>query len=121
MGETGFGYSADGRAVILHVHRRAADLVTALGLQPHPEGGRFREIYRSAAAVDPRDGRPVRSAVTAIYYLLVAGEMSRWHRVRSDEVWHFLEGDPLELQQASEGFAEVEKLTARHPALAAFV
>jgi len=76
---------------------RAAELIRRLGLEPHPEGGFFREIFRSAARVRPIDGRPERSAATTIYFLLAAGTHSRWHRVRSDEVWHFYEGDPLEL------------------------
>jgi predicted cupin superfamily sugar epimerase len=76
---------------------RARELISSLGLTPHPEGGCFREVYRSAARVQPSDGRPVRTAVTTIYFLLAEGEVSRWHRVRSDEVWHHYEGDPLEL------------------------
>ena len=76
---------------------RAADLIARLGLRPHPEGGYFRELYRSSSAVQPLDARPERTALTTIYFLLPAGEVSRWHRVMSDEVWHFFDGDPLEL------------------------
>jgi predicted cupin superfamily sugar epimerase len=76
---------------------RAADLIARLGLRPHPEGGFFRELYRSSSAVQPLDARPERTALTTIYFLLPAGEVSRWHRVTSDEVWHFFDGDPLEL------------------------
>ena len=76
---------------------RAAELVALLGLQPHPEGGHFREAFRSAAAVRPDDDRPARSALTTIDFLLVRGECSAWHRVRSDEAWHVLEGGPLRL------------------------
>jgi predicted cupin superfamily sugar epimerase len=79
------------------VSDRAAELIRALNLQPHPEGGFFRELYRSALSVRPADGRPERNAMTTIYFLLSAGAHSRWHRVRSDEVWHLFEGDPLEL------------------------
>lgn len=82
---------------------RAAELITVLELSPHPEGGYFREIHRSASSVDPRDGRAERSALTTIYFLLVSGEVSRWHRVASDEAWHFLEGDPLALHEADSG------------------
>jgi len=78
-------------------HPRARELVRILGLQPHPEGGAFREIFRSPHAVRPADGRPERSALTAIYFLLADGAASRWHRVSSDETWSWLEGDPLEL------------------------
>ena len=83
---------------------RAADLIDALNLRPHPEGGYFREVYRSAARVQPADGRAGRLALTTIYFLLVAGQVSRWHRVASDEVWHYYEGDPLELLVADAGF-----------------
>lgn len=76
---------------------RAAYLIEQLGLKGHPEGGFFREVYRSAASVAPTDERGPRAALTTIYFLLVQAAHSRWHRVRSDEVWHFYEGDPLEL------------------------
>ena len=89
--------------------RRAAELIEGLGLVPHPEGGYFRELYRSAARVQPLDGRPYRLALTTIYFLLIAGQVSRWHRVASDEVWHYYEGDPLELVVADPGFADVSR------------
>jgi predicted cupin superfamily sugar epimerase len=76
---------------------RAQTLIDELKLQPHPEGGFYREIHRSSARVQPDDGRGTRSALTTIYFLLPRGAHSRWHRVRSDEVWHLYEGGPLEL------------------------
>lgn len=79
------------------MHPRAEELIRTLKLEPHPEGGYFREVFRSTARVQPLDGRPERSALTTIYFLLAAGQHSRWHRVASDEVWHFYEGDPLDL------------------------
>jgi predicted cupin superfamily sugar epimerase len=79
---------------------RADELVRLLGLAPHPEGGAYREIHRSPHRVRPEDGRPPRSALTLIYFLLRAGERSAWHRVSSDESWTWLEGAPLELIQA---------------------
>jgi predicted cupin superfamily sugar epimerase len=79
------------------MHKRAKDLISKLDLQPHPEGGYFREIFRSSHKVQPKDERSVRSALTTIYFLLVKGQHGRWHRVGSDETWHFYEGDPLEL------------------------
>lgn len=90
---------------------RAAELVHALGLAPHPEGGFFRRLYRSDARVTPADGRQERAAVTTIYYLLEAGRVSRWHRVASDEVWHHYEGAPLELHTVGPAFANVERRT----------
>src|SRR5688572_19112925 len=76
---------------------RAADLVRSLGLAPHPEGGFYRELWRAGARVVPDDGRGARVALTSIYFLLPRDAVSRWHRVRSDELWHHCEGAPLEL------------------------
>jgi uncharacterized protein len=79
------------------MHPRAAELIAALDLRPHPEGGYYREIYRSDLQVIPPDGRGPRAALTTIYFLLPNGMHSRWHQVRSDEVWHLYDGGPLEL------------------------
>jgi len=76
---------------------RARELIELLALAPHPEGGHYREIFRSSASVQPDDGRARRSALTSIDFLLQAGEFSAWHRVSSDEAWHLLEGGPLRL------------------------
>jgi uncharacterized protein len=76
---------------------RALHLVQQLDLQPHPEGGWYREVFRSSATVQTADGRPPRSALTTIDFLLQRGQFSAWHRVRSDEVWHLLEGEGLTL------------------------
>jgi predicted cupin superfamily sugar epimerase len=76
---------------------RARELVETLGLEPHPEGGFFREIFRSSDRVTRASSGEDRSALTTIHYLLPAGSFSRWHRVLSDEAWHFAEGSPLEL------------------------
>jgi uncharacterized protein len=72
-----------------------AELVDRLGLRPHPEGGWYREIYRSPTRVQTARGS--RSALTTIYYLLEHGQLSRWHVVQADELWHFYGGAPLEL------------------------
>jgi predicted cupin superfamily sugar epimerase len=79
------------------MHPRAADLIATLGLQPHPEGGFYRELFRSAFVVMPTDSRGPRAALTTIYFLLTAETWSRWHQVGSDEAWHLYEGGPLEL------------------------
>jgi uncharacterized protein len=71
------------------------ELVRALGLKPHPEGGYYKETYRARLKVETPRGP--RSAGTAIYYLLPPGEFAAWHQVSSDEVWHFYEGAPLML------------------------
>jgi predicted cupin superfamily sugar epimerase len=74
---------------------RAAELIAALRLEPHPEGGRYAEVFRSTMRVQTAHGE--RAALTTIDFLLVRGECSAWHRVASDEVWHLLEGGPLRL------------------------
>ncbi|MEZ5312384.1 MAG: cupin domain-containing protein [Thermoanaerobaculia bacterium] len=79
------------------MHARAAALVRELGLSPHPEGGRFAELYRSPRPVDPGDGRSSRSALTAIWFLMLAGERSAGHVVDSDEVWIHFEGSDVRL------------------------
>ncbi|MEK8050307.1 cupin domain-containing protein [Ideonella sp. DXS22W] len=78
---------------------RAQQLIERLALAPHPEGGFFAEVHRATATVDPCDGRPPRAALTSIYFVLADRGSSRWHRVRSDEVWCHLEGAPLVLHQ----------------------
>ena len=76
-----------------HVER----LINDLQLIAHPEGGYYREIFRSERHVGADGGRGQRLGLTAIYFLLSAGQRSRWHRVLSDEAWCHLEGDPLTL------------------------
>ncbi len=92
------------------VSARARELIARLQLAPHPEGGHYRQIYRSADRVQPADDRPPRAALTTIYFLLDATQHSRWHRVRSDEVWHFYEGEPLELLVADPAMRRVESV-----------
>jgi predicted cupin superfamily sugar epimerase len=67
-------------------------LIALLALKPHPEGGHYRETLRDAAGPDGR------ARSTAIYFLLKAGEQSRWHRVDAAETWHYHRGAPLALQ-----------------------
>lgn len=72
-------------------------LVAQLRLEPHPEGGWFRELHRSAIPVQRVDGEQ-RCALTVIWFLLTATQISRWHRVMgADETWHHAGGAPLEL------------------------
>jgi predicted cupin superfamily sugar epimerase len=92
------------------MHPRAALLIDQLEMQPHPEGGFYRELYRSALRVQPEDGRPARAALTTIYFLLPEDAHSKWHRVASDEVWHLYEGGPLELLQASPDGATIDRI-----------
>ena len=89
----------------------ARAVVTALGLAPHPEGGFFRETFRAPLAIDAPQGS--RSASTAIYFLLPAGSFSALHRVRSDEVWHHYDGDPVELYTLHDDVGDGEARVVR--------
>jgi predicted cupin superfamily sugar epimerase len=71
----------------------AEAIIRLLGLEPHPEGGYFRETFRDTANMGPGG----RAASTAIYFLLKAGQVSRWHKVDAAEVWHWYAGAPLAL------------------------
>jgi uncharacterized protein len=71
------------------------DLIARLKLEPHPEGGYFRETYRDDKTVHRAGSDLPLAASTAIYFLLCDGAHSAWHRIRSDEVWHFHAGDPI--------------------------
>ena len=86
-------------------------MVRRLGLIPHPEGGFYRETFRSAETLSLADGR-LRSASTAIYFLLPAGTYSAWHQVASDEVWHHYAGGPLRLYLLGQG---EHRLDRDHP------
>ena len=73
--------------------------INHLQLQPHPEGGFYKETYRSVGTIDksslPNDIDSERSYSTAIYFLLQQGEYSAFHKIKSDECWHFYEGGTL--------------------------
>jgi hypothetical protein len=90
------------------LHPRAQAIVRSLQLTPHPEGGFYREVFRSPHTIEPEDGRGPRSALTLIAFLVVEGRPSRWHRVASDECWHWIEGSSLELRVAD---PELERVT----------
>jgi len=77
------------------VSKRSQQIIERLALARHPEGGWYRQLYRSASRVETPHG--VRSALTTIYYLLEKDDVSRWHVVDADEIWHFYGGAPLEL------------------------
>ena len=72
-------------------------LIEKFGLAAHPEGGFYREIYRSGLTVRSETAADTRAAATHIYFLLGKGQVSRFHRVAHDEIWHHYQGDPLTL------------------------
>lgn len=82
----------------------AAEVISTLGLAPHPEGGHYRETFRA-----PPTASGERSPVTLIYFLLAAGEVSRWHRVDATEIWLWHAGAPLTLE-----IAEADGTTLAH-------
>jgi len=74
----------------------ADSIIEYLNLTRHPEGGFYRETYRAEKSITLEDGK-VRNAGTAIYYLLKGTDKSHFHRVGSDELWLFHQGEPLEI------------------------
>jgi predicted cupin superfamily sugar epimerase len=96
----------------------ARSIIERLGLKPHPEGGFYREIYRSPLvlghpAIPPGRGRERRGS-TSIYFLLAAGQISAFHRLRwSDEIWHLYAGGPLELHTIDGDGRHALRLLAR--------
>jgi predicted cupin superfamily sugar epimerase len=88
-------------------------IIATLGLRPHPEGGYYAETWRAEAATGER------SAGSAIYYLLRAGERSAWHRVDAAETWHYYAGDPLRLSIATASGEDPAQIHELGPNLAA--
>lgn len=75
---------------------KARQLIEKLELLPHPEGGWYRETYRSAETMTNKNGAK-RNVCTAIYFLLEGNDKSHFHRIQSDETWFFHSGEPLEI------------------------
>lgn len=85
------------------------EIIQQLQLLPHPEGGYFRETYRSTEMLTISPGK-TRNVSTAIYYLLEDEDKSRFHRIRSDEIWHFHGKDPLEILIIEQGELSIKTL-----------
>jgi uncharacterized protein len=96
-------------------------LIKTFDLEPHPEGGYFRETYRAEGLIShkflPDTFNGARHYSTAILYLLTTGAKSRLHRIASDEVWHFYMGDPLTIVQLHPT-GSVESVVLGHDILA---
>jgi len=80
---------------------KAEELIHFFNLQPHQEGGWYRKTYKASEKIK-KDALPERFSgdrffSTAIYYLLEKGNFSAFHKIKSDECWHFYDGDPLEI------------------------
>jgi len=82
------------------------DIISTLGLEPHPEGGYFKEIYRSKDSINKecleKKYSGNRNYATSIYYLLTSETFSAFHRIHQDEIWHFYNGSPIILHIINE-------------------
>ena len=101
-------------------HHDATYWIEKLSLTRHPEGGWFAETYRSAESIatEALPGRfhGPRVFCTAIYFLLERGDYSALHRIKSDEIWHFYEGEPLTVQVITSDGESYELLLGRDAA-----
>jgi hypothetical protein len=83
-----------------------ANLIQELHLEPHPEGGYFKETYRSIGEITENSLGPEysgkRNYSTCIYFLLTSEKFSALHRIKQDEIWHFYDGSPIRLHLISE-------------------
>lgn len=81
-------------------------IIERLDLQPHPEGGYYKETYRSAGCISPENlndnYQGSRNYATCIYFLLTSSEFSALHKIHQDEIWHFYAGSPIRLHVISE-------------------
>lgn len=90
---------------------KADELIKHYNLLPHPEGGYFQETYKAKETFITERGE--RSASTGIFYLLKKGQGSKLHRIKSDEMWHFYEGDPLIVYEENEKGERKETVLGR--------
>ena len=96
------------------MHEKAKYYIDKLKLQKHPEGGYFNEIYRSdeifTASVLPKRYNGDRAFSTSIYFLLEGKEISTFHKLQSDEIWHFYDGSPVRISIINPEHTLEEKL-----------
>ena len=92
----------------------AKDYIQHLQLIPHPEGGYYKEIYRSQLEISVEGFDDLRSISTSIYFLLEKGQESALHRIKSDEIWFFQDGDSIEIFELDEHNAEVITLLGKN-------
>jgi len=97
---------------------KAEELINQLKLEKHPEGGYFREIYRSESEIPEsalsKDYSGKRNTATSIYFLLTDKEFSAFHKIKSDEIWYFHQGNSIEIYMLSEGGLDVKKLGTQY-------
>ena len=98
----------------------AEQIIHRLDLVEHPEGGWYREVYRAAGSI-PQEALPdrfpgPRDYATHIYYLLVGDQVSHYHRIKSDELWHFYDGEALDIHMLrDDGAREILHLDREQP------
>ena len=95
----------DKNLIVDQLNSRIEELIKKLDLKPHPEGGFYRETYRSSQHTTEN-----RSLMTSIFFLLTSENVSHFHRIKSDEHWYFHEGSPLSIHLLSEHGHEVLSL-----------
>ena len=98
------------------MHPEPQRLIAALRLAPHPEGGWYRETFRSAQRVTTERGT-MRSASTAIYFMITSETFSAFHRLIADETWHFYRGNPLTIDIIMPSGAHERRTIGAHDAL----
>ena len=94
---------------------RVKELIHLFQLTKHPEGGYFREVYRSDKTVKIDELGNERSSLTDIYFLLTQTDISRFHRLKHDEVWHFYEGAPLTLMELKPDSLDISEVIIGSP------
>lgn len=93
------------------------EIIKELGLKPHPEGGYFKETYRSEGEIKGEslhaDYKGKRNYSTCIYFLLTSDTFSAFHKIKQDEIWHFYDGSPIRLHTISEAGKHTEYIIGR--------
>lgn len=97
-----------------------SQIIERLNLEPHPEGGYFRETYRSSGKIQQDSLGPgfegLRNYSTCIYFLLTSNDFSAFHRIKQDEIWHFYDGSPIHLHVITPSGAYNKHLIGREMA-----
>ncbi len=100
------------------MNKTAQKYIANLDLTPHPEGGYFKEVYRSGEIIEaehlPMRYSKKRNFSTSIYFLLEGNQVSKFHRLKSDEIWHFYDGSPIKIFIITQNGNLQEKILGRN-------
>ena len=92
-------------------------IIEKLGLLPHPEGGYYKEIYRSKGLIQSESLGPefsgIRNYATSIYFMLTSDTFSAFHKINQDEIWHFYDGSPIKLHVISESGIHTQHIVGK--------